>query len=371
MKIGIAKKIVVGVLCLATVAVVFLGWAPVKVNVQSAINPWGMSDKSPSSIIEKWVAASPENKAAYDLRTETLKGWGGEDKVSGKILPRTINHFQTLREVAILPPWEENTKIPETSILGKTITVYAPDANNYADGWDVNTAFTVDVPADQAGIDALTPAEKKKLVVGLYWYANAQYVNADSAGYYSVTFTDNLAIGLHNRINLDILEIRKNNEMYRQDYRIDGGVDLFAALPNVEKQLNDMLELKCAERRYCNDKMDKTLYVRANNSKLNEKNVPTTDWLSLSKGYTDPMVFEPSFFSDKSGVKNAETYLAQSKPMFEKGQAGVSTPYTRRGYQKCAHTMEADFGGLNDTIMDLMNLIIISILNLKTLENLF
>ncbi|MEG2456867.1 MAG: hypothetical protein RSB08_03500, partial [Clostridia bacterium] len=145
MKIGIAKKIVVGVLCLATVAVVFLGWAPVKVNVQSAINPWGMSDKSPSSIIEKWVAASPENKAAYDLRTETLKGWGGKDKISGEILPRTINHFQTLREVAILPPWEENTKIPETSILGKTITVYAPDANNYADGWDVNTAFTVDV----------------------------------------------------------------------------------------------------------------------------------------------------------------------------------------------------------------------------------
>jgi hypothetical protein len=350
---GVAKKIVIAILVLVSAAVlVVLPWSSANIAKQS-INPWQLSATSAPAAIEAWVndADNPDNLAAYTYNTDTKNNWGN---VKEKIEPTLDYYGNVVRKVTnYTAPWDENSNAyyAETDINGTTITVYSPDADAHDVGWSVNQTYDVAISVPEEGLiwsDDLSDSEKNNIIrqaVALYWNANTKYVEAPAAGYYSICFTNNYAAGLNNRVNLDILEVRNGGEYYRQDYRVDGGIDLFKTLG--EKTF-ESLELTCAERRYCNKNMTKTLYYKSPSAKIIDS-LPMVDWSKESPN--DPVdigVYSPQTFSGKSSESFA--YKFQNKAGAEATNFDGADKYTLTGYQKCAHIISCDtlFDGFSD-----------------------
>ncbi len=364
----VVKIIVAVVLVVACAAGVFIGWAKGAEAPPSASNPFGISTVN---ALDTWLE-NPDNKTLFDSKTDSINGWGDESKNQ----PRTLDYYSILQQVAFPTPWEQNTNAyyNNSSILGQKITVYAPSAVAFADGVTATTPFEVNVPATQEALDALSDEDRITLAVALYYHANAKYINAPCAGYSSKSYTDNLAVGMHNRVNLDILQINNNGEMYRADYRWNGGIDIFGLIP--EETANAMLELTCAERRYANKNMTATyntdgsiatygtFYDKSNNCKVPVPaegateltaeeiaagmaiGIPYTDWSQKSPKYINSSVYFPSAFTDKSSDLNAFTVKMNSK---DKPEVYTDQNYTLYAYHKCAYNVETTTLGSQKT----------------------
>lgn len=127
--------------------------------------------------------------------------------------------------------------------------------------------------------------DENALAIALYELANLNDKTTAHRAMYSFCPTSNVAMGMDNRILVNILEIKNGDEFFRVDYRLEDDVPIFSALP--KKAINNALELVVTERRYANTDMDYTRYqkiknaqttVKANEDDPIEEGIPYAIW---------------------------------------------------------------------------------------------
>lgn len=287
----------------------------------------------------------------------------------------TVGGYENLYVYETDAPWltgvkdVNGTAITEASLLGQTVTIKDPN-NNYA-------TLTVSIPA-AAGSGALkdkkwedlTADEKaaytttqadKELAVALYYLANANYIGSDYSGFYANCATSNIAAGMDNQIDLNIVETRSQGIMYRQDYRVEKAIPL-TALMSLETLASLGLELTCGERRFYaateSNTLDHCMYERSTTAKLTEEGY-TTDWTSQTKQINiDPSVYRKLAMSGEkvdgtyenkfaNSMKNADGTAVYPEPgtldsEALKKQYEKDVNYEIGAYQFLSHTVAID-----------------------------
>lgn len=182
---------------------------------------------------------------------------------------------------------------------------------------EISISFTPDKPKF-ADIDMITDLkiptkdeDKNKLAYDLYALANKNDQAVEGRMYYSFCPTDNIAMGMSQKIDLYIFNIKDGDEFFRIDYRVKNSVPLLDTMP----WLNNALELVTTERNYYNPKLGKMYYEKVRNADLDkDKNIPIANW---------------------EETKSNKIYKEQrSAPYYNATQD--------KKYEKCDHTILAD-----------------------------
>ncbi|MGI6702249.1 MAG: hypothetical protein ACOX3U_07335 [Christensenellales bacterium] len=173
---------------------------------------------------------------------------------------------------------------------------------------DIEGKIDIDIDSD----------DQIALAVQLYEIACDNDKEVDCRAYYSYCPTNNVAIGMNNKILLNILEVKSGDEYFRIDYRLRDDIPLFNYMPGSEDTINKFIKLVTTERRYANTDMDHTLYEQVLNASTTEEGIPYANWSNESDiiKFTDPSE-------------------SPSKPrVFSKNQEGV--------FRKTEHVIDQD-----------------------------
>ncbi len=125
------------------------------------------------------------------------------------------------------------------------------------------------------------------LAYQLYTIACLNDKNLPYRAFYSICPTSNLAMGMDNKILLNILEIKNGEEYYRIDYRIKDSVPLFTALPTLEVTINYFLQIVTTERRYASLELGHGLYQLTLNANTDENGAPYANWSKIHEDITE------------------------------------------------------------------------------------
>lgn len=256
-------------------------------------------------------------------------------------------------------PWDAGVVgATDADLLGQTITVADPrggeditvtvpsSATAFADATSSTLLYDVawqDLTNAQREeyTSSLMSDEAKELALALYFNANKTFIMADYSAYYSNSETQNLAAGMNNAIDLNIIEVRKRTDdaayLFRQDFRVERDIPL-TAIMSMDMLVSVGLELTCGERRYFDTSMDRTLYERTTSANINDKGEYATDWAAAIPA--DEM---------KSGkykvADNVYRVGATEVTMLEDTQTNAvrtGDTFTQYGYTHSAHIIASD-----------------------------
>jgi hypothetical protein len=175
----------------------------------------------------------------------------------------------------------------------------------------------------------VTTSDEIALAVALYTYANKTYIEADYSGYYSNAVTDNLAAGMHNMIDLNILELRAQGIYYRQDFRVERSIPL-TRIMSLDTLASAGLELTCGERSYYDTSLNSTIYDRTKTAFINAEGGYETDWAVKTGATIDTDVYRKRV---TSSVDDTTEYV---------NAKNASDNYTLSAYEHCAHTINVN-----------------------------
>lgn len=334
MKLSAGKIVGIAILAVLILAVSIWAWPTQVVVKASAANPWQLQSMDALSVY------ADANAEEYSSKTTVKSKETDPDIDESKYGIAGVEYMEILRAVDFPTPWDANDDAyyAKKDILNTTIRAYYPDVTaDIGKTIEPGDYFEVLVDPDLIDVDfeELSDTDKeaaKLLALALYYNANYLYINAPYSGYNSVCFTDNVAAGLHNAINLNILELRNKvgtgdtakYDFYRQDYRVDGGVQIYSLLKKMgmsAESVNKRLDMLCAERRYANSSMSSTIYQKTGYASVNNEGQYETDWSSAPNKEPVETVYNAQQFSVLPGG-------TEENPVI--------------GYQKVAHTIEFD-----------------------------
>ncbi len=139
------------------------------------------------------------------------------------------------------------------------------------------------------------------LAYELYTLACLNDKNAEYRAWYSICPTSNVAVGMDNKILLNILEIKNKNEYYRIDYRIKDDVPLFNKMPALEVLINRFLQIVTTERRYASLELGKGYYQLTLNADTDQEGAPYANWDKILEDITEePRIFNSAQEADYS-----------------------------------------------------------------------
>lgn len=159
----------------------------------------------------------------------------------------------------------------------------------------------IDITASD--LNKMSQTQLKETALMLYDTAMTNFKENDVV-IYDNCLTSFSVIGVENKVNIDSVTFKTDEEYFRIDYRLKNTTPLLDTYPfsKFEKQLNDSLELVLTERQYASVTQDKLIYQKVKNALLDDKSIPYADWEN-SKEYpvTEELRDKPVFSPTQEG----------------------------------------------------------------------
>ncbi len=178
----------------------------------------------------------------------------------------------------------------------ESANVFAENPHGFANlGVRPNIDRMIDISSSD--LNKMSADELKATAFMLYDTAMTNFKENDVV-IYDNCLTSFAVMGLENKVNIDSVTFKTDEEYFRIDYRLKNTTPLLDAMPKFEKQINDSLELVLTERQYANVTQEKLIYQKVKNALLDDKSIPYADWEN-SKDYPvteelrDKPVFSP------------------------------------------------------------------------------
>ena len=156
----------------------------------------------------------------------------------------------------------------------------------------------IDITASD--LNKMSQTQLKETALMLYDTAMTNFKENDVV-IYDNCLTSFSVIGVENKVNIDSVTFKTDEEYFRIDYRLKNTTPLLDTYPfsKFEKQLNDSLELVLTERQYADTESEKLVYQKVKNASLDDDSVPYAEWddpdnYPITEELRDKPVFSPS-----------------------------------------------------------------------------
>lgn len=175
--------------------------------------------------------------------------------------------------------------------------VFAENPHGFAN-LGVRPGIESQIDISSSDLKKMSETQLKETAFMLYDTAMTNFKENDVV-IYDNCLTSFAVMGLENKVNIDSVTFKTDEEYFRIDYRLKNTTPLLDAIPKFEKQINDNLELVLTERQYAGTTSDKLIYQKVKNALLDEDSIPYANW-DDSKNYPvtvelrDKPVFSPA-----------------------------------------------------------------------------